>query len=157
LQSAIASLHGDAGSPDSKATLQKMLADDRARGMVLEFMGNWLDFRRFDNHNGVDREQFPTFSDTLRQSMADEPVEYFLDLLRRNGSILELLQSDHMIMNGPLSQHYGIGAIPHEATNRWERVEEARARWIIVDGSFLDAEFAGATNESGKAWILGGS
>jgi len=125
LQSAIASLHGDAGSPDSKATLQKMLADDRARGMVLEFMGNWLDFRRFDNHNGVDRGQFPTFSDTLRQSMADEPVEYILDLLRRNGSILELLQSDHMIMNGPLSQHYGIGAIPAEATNRWERVEEA--------------------------------
>ncbi|MFN7892309.1 MAG: DUF1588 domain-containing protein [Pirellula sp.] len=125
LQSAIASLHGDPVIPDSKATLQKMLADDRARGMVLEFMGNWLDFRRFDNHNGVDREQFPTFSDTLRQSMADEPVEYFLDLLRRNGSILELLQSDHMIMNGPLSQHYGIGAIPAEATNRWERVEEA--------------------------------
>jgi hypothetical protein len=70
LQSAIASLHGDPVIPDSKATLQKMLADDRARGMVLEFMGNWLDFRRFDNHNGVDREQFPTFSNRWQTNLS---------------------------------------------------------------------------------------
>ena len=125
LQRSMEPLLRDASGAAQSANLNRMLTDERSRGMVLEFLGNWLDFRRFSDHNGVDREQFPSFGDTLRQSMADEPVEYFLDLLRRNGSIRELLQSDHMIINGPLSQHYGIGSISQESTTRWERVEHA--------------------------------
>ena len=37
-----------------------MLKDERARGLATEFGGNWLDFRRFDEHNAVDRERFPS-------------------------------------------------------------------------------------------------
>ncbi len=105
--------------------MQRMLNDERARGMAREFMGNWLDFRRFDNHNGVDRMEFPAFDDRLRQSMADEPIEYFLDLLRRNGSIMELLESDHMIVDRVLAKHYGVENFPSATDAPWQRVENA--------------------------------
>ncbi len=37
------------------AQTHRMLADPRARGLATEFGGNWLDFRRFEEHNSVDR------------------------------------------------------------------------------------------------------
>ncbi len=102
-----------------------MLYDAKARGMAREFLGNWLDFRRFDTHNGVDREEFPSFDDRLRQSMADEPIEYFLELLRRNGSIMELLESDHIVVDEVLAKHYGVENYPEASDSPWLRIENA--------------------------------
>ena len=104
---------------------KRMLADERSRGMAREFMGNWLDFRRFDVHNGVDRNQFPSFDDRLRASMADEPIEYFLDLLARNGSIMELLESDHILVDQRLAQHYGVKAATSFDNRAWQRIDQA--------------------------------
>ena len=41
------------------AEARRMLHDDRIRGLATEFGGNWLDFRRFEEHNSVDRGRFP--------------------------------------------------------------------------------------------------
>lgn len=100
---------------------RRMLADPRVRGMVKEFLGNWLDFRRFELHNGVDRNQFPQFNDDLRQSMADEPIEFFSDLLARDGSLLELLDSQHVVVNQVLAEHYGL-EFDAQRGDGWQRI-----------------------------------
>ena len=47
---------GDLHKPDVLvAQARRMLRDDRVRGLATEFAGNWLAFRRFEEHNGVDR------------------------------------------------------------------------------------------------------
>src|SRR5207253_8708248 len=80
---------GDLRRPDVlKAQARRMLRDPRARGLATEFAGNWLDFRRFEEHNGVDRGRFPGFTDELRQAMFEEPVRYFLDIARRDRPVL---------------------------------------------------------------------
>ena len=61
-----------------------MLKDSRVRGLVTEFGGNFLDFRRFEEHNAVDRERFATFNNELRQAMFEEPVRFMLDVVREN-------------------------------------------------------------------------
>ena len=38
-----------------------MLGDRPARGLATKFGGSWLDFRRFEEHNAVDRGRFPQF------------------------------------------------------------------------------------------------
>src|SRR5262249_2737106 len=40
---------------------RRMLKDERVRGLATEFGGAWLDFRRFEELNTVDRERFPVF------------------------------------------------------------------------------------------------
>ena len=55
---------------------KRMLRDDRVRGLVTEFAGNWLDFRRFEEHNAVDRERFKSFTDELRRAMFEEPLRF---------------------------------------------------------------------------------
>lgn len=106
------------------AQARRMLRDERVRGLVTEFGGNWLDFRRFEEHNSVDRERFRTFDDELRRSMFEEPVRFFLDLVRNDRSIHEFLDAKHTFVNPPLARHYGMPE-PSPGPDGWMRVDDA--------------------------------
>jgi hypothetical protein len=90
------------------AQARRMLKDPKIRGLAIEFLGNWLEFRRFEEHNSVDRDRFPSFTNDLRSAMFEEPVRFFADLLQRDGSVSELLTGDHTFVNPTLAQHYGM-------------------------------------------------
>ncbi|MEZ6127474.1 MAG: DUF1592 domain-containing protein [Planctomycetaceae bacterium] len=102
---------------------RRMLQDDRVRGLATEFAGNWLDIRRFEEHNAVDRERFPEFDDDLRQAMFEEPVRFFVDIVQNDRSILDLLNADDTFVNSTLAKHYGV----HDVTEDqgWIRLENA--------------------------------
>ena len=107
------------------AQARRMLQDDRIRGLALEFGGHWLDFRRFEEHNAVDRARFPAFDDALRQAMFEEPVRYILDVVRADRSVLEFIESDHTFVVPVLAKHYGF-PVPQGASNQWVRVDDVR-------------------------------
>lgn len=106
--------------------LRRMLKDGRARGLATEFGGNWLDFRRFENHNAVDRGRFPSFTNELREAMFEEPVRFITDLIQNDRSVLDLLYGDHTFVNRVLAEHYGIPAAPGDGAG-WFRVNDARS------------------------------
>lgn len=122
-----------------KAQARRLLCDPKARGLATEFAGNWLDFRRFEEHNSVDRQRFPSFTNELRQAMFEEPIRYFLDIAQRNRSVLDLLYGRDTFVNRPLARHYGMPE-PHRSPprpsgergrgegepNGWIHVEDAR-------------------------------
>lgn len=90
------------------AQAHRMLRDDRIHGLATEFAGNWLEFRRFEEHNSVDRERFASFTNELRQAMFEEPLRFFMDVAKNNGSVLDFLDADHTFVNPVLAKHYGI-------------------------------------------------
>jgi mono/diheme cytochrome c family protein len=102
------------------AEARRMLRDDRARGLALEFGGNWLDFRRFDEINTVDRERFPSFTNELREAMFEEPVRLVLDVIQNGRSVLDLLYGNYTFVNPVLAKHYGM-----PAAEGWTRVDDA--------------------------------
>ncbi|MFO0968231.1 MAG: DUF1592 domain-containing protein [Gemmataceae bacterium] len=102
---------------------RRMLRDARINDLATEFGGNWLDFRRFEEHNAVDRARFPAFDNDLRQAMFEEPIRFFVDLARRDGSVLDFLYADHTFVNRTLARHYGMPVPPGDA---WTRVDGAR-------------------------------
>ncbi|HBJ37743.1 MAG TPA: hypothetical protein DDZ51_23900 [Planctomycetaceae bacterium] len=91
-----------------KSQTVRMLKDPKARALAIEFGGNWLDFRRFDQHNAVDRQRFSEFDNDLRQAMFEEPIRYLVDVFQQNGNAFDLVQSDHMFVNRKLAKHYGL-------------------------------------------------
>ncbi len=103
---------------------RRMLKDERARELATEFGGNWLDFRRFEQHNGVDRERFPSFNDELRQSMFEEPIRFVEDVIQNNRSVLDLLYGDYTFVNAALARHYGMPEITGGEHN-WVRMDDA--------------------------------
>ncbi len=107
------------------AETRRMLADRRTRRFATEFLGNLLDFRRFEEHNAVDRGRFPAFNDELRKSMFEEPIRFFVDLTRRNGTIDELIDADHTFVDAALAGHYGVNVTQFDSEG-WARVDRVK-------------------------------
>ncbi len=127
---------GDLHQPEVLiAQTRRMLRDDRIRGLATEFAGNWLEFRRFEEHNSVDRERFARFTNELRAAMFEEPIRFFIDVVQRNGSVLDFLDADYTFVNPILAKHYGIDvgqasqpdSRPGKADlqNDWVRIDDA--------------------------------
>jgi hypothetical protein len=103
---------------------KRMLQDDRVRRLATEFAGNWLAFRRFEQHNGVDRERFPQFSNDLRRAMYEEPIRFVVDLVRNDRSVLEMLYADYTFVNPILARFYGM-PVTTKGPDEWARVDQA--------------------------------
>jgi hypothetical protein len=120
--------HAAAGDLHEPAVLvaqtRRMLRDDRIRALAVEFAGNWLAFRRFEEHNGVDRDRFASFTNELRQAMYEEPIRFLVDVARRNRSALDLLDADDTFVNPVLARHYGM-PVPDVGPDEWVRVDQA--------------------------------
>jgi hypothetical protein len=117
--------NGDLHKPGILATqAQRMLRDGRVRGLATEFAGNWLDFRRFEEHNSVDRGRFPSFNDELRRSMFEEPIRYFIDIARNDRPVSLFLDGKHTFVNRALARHYGI-PFTDAASDAWIRIDDA--------------------------------
>ena len=106
------------------AEARRMLQDERVRGLATEFAGNWLDFRRFQSHNSVDRQRFPQFTDQLRGAMFEEPVRFFVDAAQNDRSVLEMLYGSHTFVSDVLAEHYGIETGDLQP-GQWVRVDDA--------------------------------
>jgi hypothetical protein len=117
---------GDLQKPEVLAAqARRMLKDKRARPLATEFGGNWLDFRRFEELNTVDRERFTSFNNELRQAMFEEPIQFFVDVTRNDRSVLDFLYANDTFVNTVLAQHYGVSGVAARP-DEWVRVEDAR-------------------------------
>jgi hypothetical protein len=106
------------------AQARRMLQDPRARGLAVEFGGNWLDFRRFEDINTVDRQRFSSFTNELRDAMFEEPVRFLLDVVQKNRSILDLLYANDTFVNPVLAKHYGMPE-QNVAPDEWVHIQDA--------------------------------
>ena len=116
---------GDLQKPDVLlAETRRMMADERVRGLATEFGGNWLDFRHFETNNSVDRNRFPTFDNDLRKAMFEEPARFIENLIRNDGSVLDMLYGRYTFVNPALAKHYGMPEVKGDS-NTWIRVDDA--------------------------------
>jgi hypothetical protein len=125
---------------------RRMLKDPRARRLAIQFACQWLHVRDFDQNNDKNEKLFPEFS-TLRRDMYEETVLFFEDMIRHNGSILDLVDGDHSFVNESLARHYGIDNIAGVA---WQRVEgmQGRGRGGVLGMATILASQSGASRTS---------
>lgn len=117
---------GDLHQPEVlKGQAQRMLKDPKVRALAVQFGGNWLDFRRFDELATVDRERFPSFTNELREAMYEEPIHFLTDVIQNQRSIISLLAGQHTFVNPVLAKHYGM-PVAADNRNNWTRVDDAR-------------------------------
>jgi len=89
------------------AAALRMLRDPRARALVDNFAGQWLQLRSLDAFS-PDLKRFPDFDDALRRSMRRETEEFFAAIVAEDRSILEFLDADFTFVDGRLAKHYGL-------------------------------------------------
>ncbi|MEM7386342.1 MAG: DUF1592 domain-containing protein [Verrucomicrobiota bacterium] len=119
-----------------RGQVERMLRDPRSQALVDNFAGQWLQVRNMDSVE-PDPDKFPEFDEALRGAMKEETLLFFGDLVRRNGTIFELLDSKHTFLNERLARHYGIEGIDGEHFRRVGLSEASRRVGILTHGSIL--------------------
>jgi len=114
---------------------RRMLADPKSRALVDNFAGQWLELRKVARIK-PDNRIFPEFNANLRLAMGRETELFVADALRRNGSILELLDSGHTFLNERLAEHYGIESVRGTQFRR-VALEDPRRGGLLGQGSIL--------------------
>lgn len=125
--------------------VRRMLAHPHVRRMAIEFFCQWMHFRDFDRNDDKNEKLYPQFAE-LRTEMYEETVQFFTDLIRRDQSILSLLQSDHTFLNHTLAKHYQI-PVSQDGWQRVDGVGQHRRGGVLTMATFLASQ-SGASRTS---------
>ena len=87
---------------------KRMLASRRSRRLSENFVHQWLGL---DGLNGVAH----VTDSSLKEAMHEEPIAFFEEVLKRNGSVMDFIHSDYVMVNERLAGHYHISGVfgPH--------------------------------------------
>ena len=114
--------------------VRRMLADDRARALTDNFVGQWLQLRNLEAAR-PSQVLFADFDDGLRQAFRRETELFFESVVREDRSVLDLLDADYTFVNDRLARHYGI---PHVQGSHFRRVPVSGHRGgLLGQGSIL--------------------
>ena len=134
--------------------VKRMLADDRAKSLIANFAGQWLQLRNLKT-SSPDLQAFPDFDDNLRQAMKEETTLFFESIMREDRNVIDLLNADYTFVNERLARHYGI---PNVYGSQFRRVtvQNETRRGLLGQASILTVtSYPNRTSpvERGK-WIL---
>ena len=90
--------------------VRRMLADDRAKSLVENFAGQWLQLRNIPSWR-PDPEKYPQFDESLRSAMKAETEQFFEYIVREDRSVLDFINADYSFVNERLARHYGIPGV----------------------------------------------
>ena len=97
--------------PDTlRAQVERLLKDPKASAFTKNFAGQWLSLRNIDA-TLPEGTLYPEFNDGLKESMLQEPVLFFDEVLKNDLSLANFVSSDFSILNAPLGDFYGIPGI----------------------------------------------
>ena len=115
--------------------VKRMLADPRAKAMVDNFAGQWLNIRSLRNIS-PDPKIFPDFDAELRDAFRQETALFFESQFEDNRPVLDLLRADYTFVNERLARNYGIPNVFGSRFRRVQVTDEAR-RGLLGEGTIL--------------------
>jgi hypothetical protein len=104
-----------------KKEVDRMLADTRSSRFIDDFSRQWLQLHRVGMFP-PDRKLYPQYDDWLETSLRQEPVAFFREVLTKNLSIDNFIESDWTMLNARLCDFYGL---PEPKTDGFQRVSLA--------------------------------
>ncbi len=113
-----------------KVVVGRMLRNDRSLGLAQRFVEQWLGTRELAGTKKPDAKLFPVYDtdEELRSDISLQPVFFFRELLTRDESLLNLLDSTHTIGTSNLTKIYGKETMPVRKTN------QKQPTWVELEG-----------------------
>ena len=118
--------------------IARMLADPKAEAFTRSFLSEWLGYSELGGSVKPDDVEFPDFTPALARAMHAEAAAFFADLVRRDRSILELIDSDSTFLNEELAKFYGVDGVVGREVRRVKLAGSQRGG-ILGMGAVLTA------------------
>ena len=117
------------------AEVKRMLADPRAEALSTRFAAQWLRLQDLEKVK-PDAFLFPDFDQLLGNAMQKETELFFVDMVRKDRSVLTAFTAESTFVNERLAKHYGI---PNVSGSHFRKVAYAddQRRGVLGHGSVL--------------------
>lgn len=92
------------------AQAKRMLKDPKAKALVQNFAGQWLQLRHLALVS-PDKQRFPDGDEELRAAMRTETELFFEDIMRNDRSVLDFIDGKFTYLNERLAKHYGYRGV----------------------------------------------
>ncbi len=141
------------------AQVRRLLADRRSADFVNNFTTQWLSLAKMKTVS-INRNLFPrflylvhvgersgqevSFRPTIRDYMHDETVGFIAELIKRNASVLNIVNSDFALLNQPLAAHYGVDGVQGNELRPVPIKPEHHLGGLLTQGSVLVGNSTGS-------------
>ncbi len=138
---------------------RRLLADKRSADFVENFTTQWLSIAKMKTVN-INRDLFPrflytvhigerrgqevSFRPTIRDDMEEETVGFMGELIKRNASVMNIVDSDFAYLNERLAVHYGVEGVKGLGFRPVPIKPEHRLGGLFTHGSVLIGNSTGS-------------
>lgn len=141
----LAASKGDLAKPDKlRAQVERMLNHPNARAFTTDFTGQWLGLRNIE-FTTPDARLYPEFDELLQVSMLQETHAFFDELLSKDLSVLNFVESDFAMLNERLAKHYDIPDVKGFDCRRVKLKPEWHRGGVLTQASVLKVTANGTT------------
>jgi hypothetical protein len=147
---------GALSRPDElRRQTERLLGSPMARRFTENFTGQWLDLRKMDA-TIPDPHLYGDFDGTLLWSMPLETHLFFEEVLKKDLSLLEFVDSDWTMVNARLAAHYGLPGVVGNDFRRVSLPPDSHRGGVMTHASVLKVTADGTHTSPilrGK-WVL---
>ncbi len=141
-------------APTLHAQVERMLADPKARALVDNFAGQWLQLRDVAALS-PDPGRYPAFDEELRAAMLKETELFFEAIVREDRSVLDFLNAGFSYVNERLARHYGIADVQGQEFRRVALPDQRRGVLTHASILLLTSNPTRTSPVKRGQWILG--
>ena len=140
--------------------IERLLNDPRSTAFVTGFLDSWLNLRDLGDQPPPRKTANSFYAENLPRSMKRETQLVFQDVLERNGSIMEFLDSDYTFVDKPLAKLYKLpilDTIRQSDGFQWVDLSENKRRGGLLGMASVLTVSANGVDTSPVtrgAWIL---
>jgi hypothetical protein len=137
-----------------RAQVERLLDSPKSGAFIENFTGQWLELRQID-FTQPDRKLYPEFDDILKAAMLGETKAFFVEMLRDDLSLRNLIHSDFLMLNRHLAEHYGIEGVIGEEFRRVPLPEGSHRGGLLTQASVLKVTANGTSTSPviRGAWV----
>ena len=137
------------------AEVDRMLSDPKGDSFAAVFAEQWLGIRDLGAVK-PDQRIYPHFDEHLLNSIREESVLFFSELLENDESILKFIDADFTILNERLARFYKIPNVQGDHFRRVKLEPDSRRGGVLTQASVLTVTSNGTRTSPVKrgVWIL---
>lgn len=138
-----------------RAQVERLLKSPQAHAFSENFVGQWLDLRNIAA-TMPDAKLYPEFDPLLQSAMVQETEAFFTEILTKNLSVANFIQSDFAVLNRRMAEHYEIPEVTGE-TFRAVKIPPGNPRGgVLTHASVLKVTANGTVTSPvlRGAWVM---
>ena len=137
------------------AQVKRMIQNPKAFEFSKTFTQQWLEMNRLESI-GINIKMYPSYNRFVKEDMAKETYHFFHEVMTKNHSILNFIDSDFVMLNQNLAQFYGIKDVYGSEFRAVPVPRSMNRGGLLSQGSFLTGHSSGEDSHPIKrgVWLI---